>query len=88
MKEQIRTLRVLCEENTSARETIKSIKGNSKGIVFTFRKSLSLDVNWCLDEVLMLARQAKIKLKKDQVKFWRKGNQLLVPYQYGAKDER
>lgn len=79
-KQALQCLRNLRDHNTSASETIRSINMNLNGIVFTFRKGLSLNVKFCLDEVVMLARVAKMKVKKDQIGFWHKGHQLLLPY--------
>lgn len=79
-KMALKCLRNLKEQNTSATETIRSININPNGIVFTFRKGLSLNVNWCLNEVIMLTRMAKMKVKKNQIGFWQKGHQLLLPY--------
>ena len=79
-KQALRCLRNFRDQNTSAVETIRSINLNSNGVVFTFRKGLSLNVDWCLNEVIMLARMAKLKLKKNEIRFWQKGHQLLLPY--------
>lgn len=78
-KQALRCFRGLRDQNSSAEQTISSINLNSNGIVFTFRKGLSLNVDWCLNEVIMLARMAKLKVKKNKIRFWQKGHQLLLP---------
>lgn len=57
------------EQFTSAVETIRSIKSSGSGVVFTFRAGLNLDVQWCINEIVMLARAAKLKVKKRDIHF-------------------
>jgi hypothetical protein len=76
----VRALRVARDENTSACETIRSICLVRRGVVFTFRGSLGLDVLWCVDEVVMLCRQAKLQVKRRDVEFGVGAYQLLVPF--------
>lgn len=65
------------DENTSARETIQSVRSGKQGVVFTFRRGV--DVNWCLDEVLMLARMVKVRVRKNEILFGSQARQLVLP---------
>lgn len=66
------------EQNSSAVETIRSIKQSPNGILINFKNNREY-VAWCLNEVLMIAKQAKIKLKKEDILFGNDKNSLLIP---------
>jgi hypothetical protein len=80
MKDQIvKELRNLVKQNTSAIETIESIKQNPNGILINFYSHSNENVLWCLNEIIMLAKQIKLKIKKDSILFGSDANSLLIP---------